>query len=38
MKQSLSRKLTSVIVLTVLIAVGLVSSISGYFIHDGVTQ
>lgn len=34
MKQSLSRKLTSVIVLTVLIAVGLVSSISGYFIHD----
>jgi len=34
MKQSLSRKLTSVIVLTVLIAVGLVSSISSYFIHD----
>jgi len=34
MKQSLSRKLTSVIVLTVLVAVGLVSSISSYFIHD----
>ncbi len=34
MKQSLSRKLTSVILLTVLIAVGLVSSISSYFIHD----
>jgi len=34
MKQSLSRKLTSVIVLTVLIAVGLVSSISSYFIND----
>lgn len=34
MKQSLSRKLTSVIVFTVLIAVGLVSSISSFFIHD----
>lgn len=34
MRQSLSRKLTSVIVLAVLIAVGLVSSISSYFIHD----
>lgn len=34
MRQSLSRKLTSVIVLTVLIAVGLVSSISSFFIHD----
>ena len=34
MKQSLSRKLTSVILLTVLIAVGLVSFSSSYFIHD----
>ncbi len=34
MKQSLSRKLTSVIVLTVLIAVGLVSFFSSYYIHD----
>lgn len=34
MKQSLSRKLTSVILLTVLIAVGLVSFSLSYFVHD----
>lgn len=34
MKQTLSRRLTSVILLTVLIAVGLVSFFSSYFIHD----
>lgn len=33
MKQTLSRRLTSVILLTVLIAVGLVSFFSSYFIH-----
>jgi len=34
MKQSLSRKITSIIVLTVLIAVGLVSFFSSYNIHN----
>jgi len=34
MKQSLSRKITSVILLTVLIAVGLLSFFSSYFIHN----